>query len=113
MAIFLRQAIVGVRYVQSDDEDGEDVEDQNSPEDVPHHSGENLRRVLGLSCRNGNRLCATIGKRRGDKNRCESADTANKRCIANVPVSAADIFACGVTAAIYNNAEYDKYLNIT
>lgn len=112
VAILLRQALVGVRYVQSDYEDREDVEDQNPPEDVPDNPRKNLRRVFSLSCRNGDGLCATVGKRCCDEDRGESADAANERCIANVPVSAADIFACGVTAAIYSNAEYDKDLDL-
>lgn len=43
-----------VRYVEANEDDGDNVEEQNAPEDVLHDSWEVLCRVLRLTGRDGN-----------------------------------------------------------
>lgn len=100
VAVFRRQAFVGVRYIQADDQDREDVEDENPPEDVADNTRESLRGILRLSGCNGDRFCAAVCKGSCDEYRCEAADSADEWCVADVPVLSTNVFAGAVAAAV-------------
>lgn len=110
MAVFLCQARVSVRDVEADYENRQDVEDQDAPEDVAHHSWKDLRRVFGLSSGDGDGLSASVCERSGDEDGCETANAANKRRITQVEVPGADVLMVCVASTIDSDTEDDEYL---
>jgi len=111
VAVLRGQTVVRVGYVQPDDQDRENVEYQDPPEDVSHHTRQRLRWVLGLSGGDGNTLGAAVCERGCYEDRCEAADAADEWRVSDVPILRADVLAGGITAAVDGDAEYDEDLD--
>lgn len=112
MAVFRREALVRIRNVQSDDQDGEDVEDEDAPEDVADHARESLRWVLRFSSCDGDRFRAAVCERGCHKDRCEAADATDEWRVADVPILCADVFAGAVATTVDSDTEDDEDLNM-
>lgn len=106
--VLLAQVGIVVRHVEADQQDGQDVEEQDAPEDVAHDPRQVLGRVFGLSGGHGDGFGSSVRERRGHEDRGESSDAAHKRRVANVPIVAADVFVVAVAAAVDHDAQDDE-----
>lgn len=112
---------VGVGHVETDEEDGDDVEDEDSPEDVFDHSRHVLCGIFGFSRSDSNGLGATVCegsgpkfgmldkkltcKRSSDENGSKSANSIHKWRISKIPVFTSNVDTVCVSSTVDCDSE--------
>lgn len=100
----------GVGDVEPDEEDGDDVEEEDAPEDVFDDAGDVLVRGRRLAGRDGDGFRAAVGEGGGDEDGGEAADAADEGGAGETPVGAADVVVVDVAAGVDGDAEEDEDL---
>jgi hypothetical protein len=108
--VLCRQARGGIRDIQTDDEDGDDVEEEDAPEDVFDDAGDVFVRGRRLAGGDGDGFCAAVGEGGGYEDGGETADAADEGGAGETPVFAADVVVGGVAAGVDGDAEEDEDL---
>ena len=80
------KARVGVRNDQADDEDREDVEEQDSPEDLSDGLGNVLLGMLGFACGDADELGSLEGEAHHHGDADQGGKAAHEGCVADRPV---------------------------
>lgn len=100
----------GVGDVQADEEDGDDVEEEDTPEDVLDHAGDVLVWRGCLAGSDGNGFRSAVGEGGGYEDGGEATDAADKGGAGETPVFAADVVVVDVAAGVDGDTEKDEDL---
>lgn len=100
----------GVGDVEADKEDGDDVEEEDAPEDVLDHAGDVLVRGRCLAGGDGDGFRAAVGEGGGYEDGGEAADAADEGGAGETPVFAADVVVVDVAAGVDGDAQEDEDL---
>lgn len=105
-----RQVWGGVGDIEADEEDGDDVEEEDAPEDVFDDAGDVFVRGGRLAGGDGDGFCAAVGEGGGHEDGGESADAADEGGARETPVFPADVVVGGVAAGVDGDPEEDEDL---
>lgn len=126
-SLFAIQPLSSVRDIETQNKDGKNIEEQDSPEDVAHDFGDCSCWVFGFACGDCDgfgssiyRFSAMVQKGKIDliptrecgchENRSKASNTTNKGSVADKPIVTADIPMLSICATIDGNTKDNKYL---
>lgn len=102
---------VVVGDVEADHKRGQDVEEQDPPEDVLDDPRQHAGRVSSLARRDGDGLGAAVGERSRYEDGGEAADATDEGRVTNMPVPTADIGVVRVSPDVDGYAQDDENNN--
>ena len=92
---------------ETEEEEGDNIEERDSPEDLLGGLGDGLARVGGFSCSETNKLSSTKGKGSGHEHGAESLEAVSERTWLVPVVSANVASAVGGNATTVNDNTQD------
>ena len=110
--LLTRKIRIIVRDIETNQEYGEDIKEENPPEYVSDDTGQVLGGVFGLAGCYGDGFCAAVGKRGGYEDGGEAANAIHEGRVADIPVVCAEVMVGGVATAVHDDSEDDEDLDV-
>ncbi len=104
----MQQLRIGVWQDQADNQDSEHIEQQNTPENLPHSARNIFRRIFRFARRDTDQLGALEGESHNHRHPNHGRKAARKRRVAHLPVLPARMLSTAHNAGDHQHANDDK-----